>query len=179
MTNFKKIELISSTEKKWYAVYTRSRFEKKVKNILIENDIETLLPLKKVVRQWSDRKKTIEIPILKSYIFVKINNDDYIRVLEVFGVVKFITYLGITNPAPIPKEQINNLRILTDNNSDLEVVHEKLSAGNKVKVVGGAFNGLKGELIKYHGNKKIVVKINHLNTSILVTVPASQIVKNK
>lgn len=175
MINIKKIKLISEKEKKWYAVYTKSHFEKKVNDMLIERNIAAFLPLQKKIRQWSDRKKTVEVPLLKSYVFAYINNNDYLKILEIFGVVKFITYLGKSNPAPIPDEQIDNLKIFTKSKNDIEIIYKLLNVGDKVEVVGGAFNGLTGELIEYHGNKKIVVKINHLNASILITVPTSRI----
>jgi transcriptional antiterminator RfaH len=168
-------KLIPDNERKWYAVYTRSRFEKKVNEKLIEKDVEVLLPLQKTVRQWSDRKKTVEIPLIRSYVFVKINFNDYLKVLDTHGVVKFVTYICNSNPAPIPEEQLNNLIILTRTDNDIKTTSEKLNPGDKIEVTSGVLNGLKGELIEYHGNKKVVVKINHLNTSLLVTVPSFQI----
>ncbi|MEA3296034.1 MAG: UpxY family transcription antiterminator, partial [Patescibacteria group bacterium] len=133
--------LIPDENREWYAVYTRSRFEKKVNEKLIEKDIEVFLPLQKTVRQWSDRKKTVEIPLIRSYVFVKINFNDYLKVLDTYGVVRFMTYIRNSNPAPIPREQINNLRILTKTDSDIEVTCEKLNPGDKIKVTSGLLNG--------------------------------------
>lgn len=167
--------LIPDENRKWYAVYTRSRFEKKVREKLLGKDIEVFLPLQKTVRQWSDRKKTVEIPLVKSYVFVKINYNDYLNVLETYGVVKFMTYICNSNPAPIPEEQINNLKILTKTDSDIEITCEKLNPGDNIVVSSGILSGLEGELVEYHGNKKVVVRIDHLNASLLVTVPSFQI----
>lgn len=173
------ISNLISDKKEWYAIYTRSRFEKNVCAKLLQKEVESFLPLQKQVRQWSDRKKTVEIPLIKSYVFVYIDYSEYLRVLQTDGVVRFITYLGKSNPAPIPDEQINNLKILTQNNIDFEIVENKINPGEKIEVITGAFFGLKGELVEYHGNKKVVVRIDHLNTSILVTVPAFQIKTQK
>ena len=73
------------------------------------------------------------------------------------------------------ENQIENLRILTKTSDDIEVITEKLHPGDKVEVISGALHGLEGELIEYHGNRKIVVRINNMSTSFLVTVPAFQI----
>jgi transcriptional antiterminator RfaH len=87
---------------KWYAVYTRSRFEKQVLKGLQDQGIEAYLPLIKTVRQWSDRKKTVEVPLFSSYVFVHIDRRFYDQVLQTMGVVKYISFEGKTaTPPPI------------------------------------------------------------------------------
>ena len=79
-------------ETKWYAVYTRPRFEKQVVKALLDQGIEGYLPLIKTMRQWSDRKKMVEVPLFSSYVFVHINRSAYDQVLQTQGVVKYISF---------------------------------------------------------------------------------------
>ena len=69
-------------DKSWYALYVKSRAEKKVAADLSANSIEYYLPLQKVLKQWSDRKKWVEEPLFRSYVFVRIISDDYYKVLQ-------------------------------------------------------------------------------------------------
>ena len=94
LTEEKKRTNTGNTETKWYALYTRPRAEKLVYQRLIEEHIETFLPLQKTYRMWSDRKKLIEKPLLSSYIFVKTNKKTFPKVYKVIGVVKFVSFEG-------------------------------------------------------------------------------------
>ena len=87
-------------EKKWYAVYTKPRWEKKIDSVLARKGIESWCPLQKVQRQWSDRKKTIEEPLFKSYVFVHVDEQERVKVLMTDGVLNYVFYLG--KPAAIP-----------------------------------------------------------------------------
>ena len=90
--------------KKWFAIYVKSRNEKKVFKQLEDMGIESFLPLITRVKQWSDRKKKVEEPLFRSYIFVKISLKDYYTVLNIPGVVKFVCFEK--NPVPVPENQI-------------------------------------------------------------------------
>src|SRR6266508_486030 len=90
--------------KQWYALYTKPRWEKKVDSILLRKGIESWCPLQKVERQWSDRKKIIEDPLFKSYVFVHIEEEERLIVLQTDGVLNFVHYLN--KPAIIRDEEI-------------------------------------------------------------------------
>ena len=92
--------------KYWYAVYVRSRHEKKVHQLLLEKGVESSLPLIKITRKWSDRKKKVEIPLFRGYVFVRIDvGIDKLNILQTDGVVKFI---GILNkPSKIPIQSLS------------------------------------------------------------------------
>ena len=159
----------NSSEKKWYALYTRPRAEKQVYERLVENDIETFLPLIKTFRQWSDRRKLIEKPLLSSYIFVRTSKLEFPKVYKTNGVVKFVTFEG--QPASIPQNQIDNLRLLINSDADIEISSEKFAPGDSVEVVTGALSGLTGELIKVGGKKRVVVRIDRLDQNLILTIP--------
>jgi len=156
-------------QNKWYAVYTRPRAEKQVYQRLVEAAIETYLPLQKTYRVWTDRKKLVEIPLISSYIFVKTRAKYFPVVTKVFGVIRFLTLEG--KKPPIPQKQIDNLRLLIDSNAELEVTSENFEKGSNVEVVAGSLIGLTGELIKFNGKKRVVVRIDNLDKNIVVKIP--------
>ena len=88
------IPALVKPEKGWYAIYTHSRAEKRVSDRLTEAGIETFLPLQKTLRQWSDRKKLVEKPLISSYVFVKVVPREFFTVRKTDGVVKFIMLAG-------------------------------------------------------------------------------------
>ena len=160
---------------KWYAVYTRPRFEKQVFQRLLEQGIEAYLPMIKTMRQWSDRKKMVEIPLFSSYVFVNIDRKYYDEVLQTLGVVKYITFEG--KAASIPAEQINNLKIIVNSNEKVETTWEQRKKGDQVIVTAGSLKGLKGELISEGGRKKVLVRIDSIDQNLTVEVHSSLIEK--
>lgn len=156
---------------RWYAVYTHPRAEKLVYARLEEIEIETFLPLQKTFRQWSDRKKLVEKPLLSSYVFVKVISKQFPLVYMTPGVVKFVSFEGL--PVPIPQNQIDNLRLLINSNAEIEVTLEPLGKGDNVKVMSGSLVGLTGELISYGGKRRVVVRIDKLEQNIIVTIPVT------
>jgi len=154
---------------KWYAIYTRPRAEKLVYQRLTESGVETYLPMQKTIRQWSDRKKVVEKPLLSSYIFVKTIPKNFPVVYKTNGVVKFISFEG--QPVSIPQKQIDNLRLLINSNADIEVSSEKFAKGDNVEVVSGALVGLTGELIKIGSHNRFVVRIDRLDQNLILKIP--------
>lgn len=161
----------ASKTPRWYAVYTNPRAEKLVHGRLEEINIEVFLPLQKTYRQWSDRKKLVEKPLLSSYVFVKVIPRQFPFVYMTPGVVKFVSFEG--QPVPIPQNQIDNLRLLIDSDAEIEVTKENLEKGDNVKVMRGSLEGLKGELISYGGKKRVIVRIDRLDQNIIITIPVT------
>src|SRR5688500_10904022 len=95
-------------EKRWYAVYTRPRWEKKVAAALSKSEIENYCPLNKVERRWSDRKKIIEEPLFTSYVFVRASLKEQTVIRETDGIVNFVYWLG--RPAVIRNEEIDLIK---------------------------------------------------------------------
>lgn len=154
---------------RWYAIYTHPRAEKLVFSRLLEAGVEAFLPLQKTYRQWSDRKKLVEKPLLSSYVFVKTWAKNFPIVYKIYGVVKFVSFEG--QPVPIPQNQIDNLRLLINSDAEIEVTGEKLEKGDNVEVTSGSLLGLTGELISFGGKKRVVVRIDKLDQNIIVTIP--------
>jgi len=97
---------------KWYAIYTRPRWEKKVNGLLVQKGIEVYCPLNKVRRRWSDRIKTIEEPLFKSYVFVRISDEERTGVRMTNGVVNFVYWNG--KPALIKEKEIQTIKLFLD-----------------------------------------------------------------
>ncbi|TKC08195.1 UpxY family transcription antiterminator [Pedobacter polaris] len=151
---------------KWYPIYTRSRAEKKTQEELNRKNIETYLPLKKIIKQWSDRKKIIEEPLFKSYLFIYISSKEYTEVLTTYGISRFIYFSG--KIASIPDKQLEDLRLLLANDTDLELIEYEISLGEKVLIKAGPFKGIIAELVSLKNKKSLVLRLESLGYSILI-----------
>jgi len=156
------------TPASWYAIYTKARNEKKVHDRFLEQGIESYVPLVKTLRQWSDRKKWVEVPLLSSYVFVKVPQYQLREVIAIDGAARYISFEG--KPAAIPDNQIDNLKLLVNGEADIEVTGERLSPGDPVEVTHGALRGLCGELIKLGNKNKVVVRIDRLDVNLVVSI---------
>lgn len=159
----------------WFALYTKSRNEKKVHELLVARGIESFLPLQKTLKQWSDRKKWIEEPMIRSYVFVRITEREYFEVLNTPGAVRFIFFEG--KVAVIPDWQINAIREILASGEEVEVTDQYLEAGDKVLIKRGPFRDMPGELISFKGSRKVVLRIDHIGHSILLTISPGNLKK--
>lgn len=161
----------TSQQKTWYAIYTKSRNEKKVHARLLEARIETYLPLQKLLKQWSDRKKWVEEPLFRSYLFVHISKEEYYKVLQVIGVVKYITFEG--KAVPVPSQQILAIKQFLNNEEDQLISTESFNIGDQVEIFRGALKGLMGNLVDVRGKQKVRIEIESIGQSIILTIPKS------
>lgn len=159
--------------KKWYAIYVKSRSEKKVSADLERINVEYYLPLNKVLKQWSDRKKWVEEPLFRCYIFVYIDQTEYYKVLQVFNVVKYIAFEG--NAVAIPPQQIEAIRYYLNENPAEETDDVQWETGQKVEIISGSLSGLKGELIEIRGKHRLNIEIEAVGKSILIQIPKNKL----
>ena len=152
----------------WHAVYTRSRFEKRLMELLIARGIEAYVPIRRVVHQWSDRKRTVEEPIIRSYCFVRVTECEYQTVLNTPGAVRYVWFSG--RPAVIPDRQIDILRVITGADIEAECLPDTFQKGTRVTVKAGPLYGLTGELVNISNKKKVIVRIDHLNQVLTLTI---------
>ena len=130
---------------KWYAVYTKPRWEKKVADILSKTDVEYYCPLNKVVKQWSDRKKIVEEPLFTSYVFVKVNTKLQTVVRQIDGVVNFVYWLG--KPAVIKDEYIELIKRFLNDYINVRVERTEFSINDSVKILNGSFMEFEAKVI--------------------------------
>ena len=157
--------------KKWYALYTKPRWEKKIDSVLIRKGVESWCPLQKIERQWSDRKKIIEDPLFKSYVFVKIDDTERTKVLATDGVLNFVHYLG--KPAIIKDDEIETIkRYLSEKDVSIFIIaQEGFTEDAKIRVNHGVFMGNEGTVLR-GGKKKVYVKLESLGQVMVVEFPA-------
>jgi transcription antitermination factor NusG len=154
----------------WYAIYTNPRAEKKAHAELIRQGIESYLPLQRTLKLWSDRKKWVEEPLFKSYIFVHISDKEYFDVLNTPGVVRYITFEG--KAVPVPQNQIDAIRYYlseTESLPDSGTVSE-LAEGSPVEVTRGPLKGLKGMVLDHLGQKRVRIEIEALGQFLNLTI---------
>lgn len=162
----------SEEQKNWYAIFTKPRAEKKVLQRMLENDIDAFLPLTKTIRQWSDRKKTVELPLISSYVFVNLEEKELFKTLPIPGTVNVLKHLG--KPAKIRDEEIENLKILSSNTKDFEVSnYARVIQGDAVEVTKGPFMGLIATCEKTSTGHRVIVKIDSLGSCFNVNIPLS------
>ncbi len=158
---------MSAINLQWYAVYTRSRSEKKVARELVKSGIDHYLPLCRSLRQWSDRKKKVALPLISCYVFVHISPREHYVVDQTSGVVSFVSFNG--SPVAIPEWQIRNLQILTESYMELENCMD-FKKGEQVRVIMGPMAGLHGVITEIRGQRKLVISVEALNFSMAVRI---------
>ena len=154
-------------DKKWYVVYSKPRWEKKIDAALVNKGIESWCPIRKIQKQWSDRKKTIDEPIFRSYVFVHLDENEKYEVLITPGVLNFVFYLG--EPAIIRDYEIDLLKkFLLEKDAKFEVTSSKsFSQNSKVRVSHGVFIDKEGTVLR-DGKKKVYVQIESLGQLMVV-----------
>ena len=162
--------------KKWYAIYTRAKAEKKVYKQLKEKGIEAFLPLQTTLKQWSDRKKKVEEPLFRSYIFVKIDYiKEYVEVLQTYGAVYFVKINKI--PVVVRDNHIEIVRRLINEGKTIEISNERFPKGAEVTIKAGPFSGFEGEVIAHKGHNKLKIHVKAVGSSILVEIPTEHMVQ--
>lgn len=161
--------MIFSNTYKWHAVYVKSRAEKKLNSELTLKGIETYLPLITVKKQWSDRVKLVEEPLLRGYLFVRVSNKEYIDVLQTNGAVSYVIFSG--KAAEIPDRQIQALKIFVEKVKEkVHVTRDTIQKGQKVKVIAGILAGIYGEISEVRGTKRIVLRFESLGCAVFAEI---------
>lgn len=158
----------------WYAVQTRARHERVVVQRFRDKGLTTFLPLVTAVRRWSDRWKSLELPVFSCYVFVKIKNtnEDRLRVLCTDSVFDFV---GLPrHGTPIPDEQIDTVRKIVEERVNWRS-YPFLKIGQRVRIRSGALNGVEGILVSRNGERSVVVSVDAIHRSLSVCVEGYEI----
>jgi len=153
----------------WFAVQTRARHEKKVNAELRDREIHCFLPLHRERRRWNDRNQWVELPMFSQYLFVRIpvSGESRIRVLQTSGVVQFVG--ASTKGTPIPSEQIEGLLAIVSHRIPT-APHEFLRVGQRVRIRGGALDGIEGILSAIQNEKSVVVSVDVIQKSVAIRI---------
>ncbi|MCI4670764.1 MAG: UpxY family transcription antiterminator [Bacteroidia bacterium] len=151
----------------WYSIYTRSKFERSMLFALEQKKFEAYLPLVKEKRIWSDRVKTLEVPLLPGYIFVKCSQKELTELYPIRGFVKLISEEG--KPAIIRDEEIELLKKIVSHGSNIETSNS-FKAGEKVKIVRGPFCGMEGKIAYIKGKNRVIFQLESVKQCISIEV---------
>jgi len=164
---------LGASKVSWYAAYTCSRHEKRVAEQLQERGIEHFLPLYRSVRRWKDRKKELELVLFPGYVFIRLDLSDRLRVLQLPGVVRFVSFNG--QPATLPKDDIEGLRNGLSHNLVAEY-HPFLQVGRRVQVISGPLSGAQGILVRRRNDSRLVISIEAIMRSVAVEIDATDVI---
>lgn len=153
--------------KKWIAVYTKPRHEKTVEKELLKKGFEVYLPLLKQRRKWSDRKKWVEFPLFRSYIFVKTEIKNALFVLQTLGVVKVVKFGG--EVAVIQNDSIQAIKLMIEGGYSPEAT-DYFVKGDPVEVKDGPLKGLVGEVIRVDNHDRLLVRVDAIQHSVSVQI---------
>ncbi|TAL43731.1 MAG: UpxY family transcription antiterminator [Chitinophagaceae bacterium] len=160
--------------RKWYAVYTRPRWEKKVNRLLTEKGFESYCPLNKVRRKWSDRYKLVEEPLFKSYVFVKVEDTQRTAVRMTSGVINFV--YGEKKPAVIREKEIQNIKKFLDEYENVIVKGvTSFKPHQRVKVTHGPLMDQEGEVLEVK-NRQVQVAIDSLGYILIASIDKRKLI---
>jgi len=158
--------------KKWFAIYTKPRWEKKVYQLLVAKGVETYCPLNKVKKKWSDRIKTVEEPLFKSYVFVKVDDTERTKVRLTNGVVNFVYWNK--KPAIIREKEIETIKRFLNDHENVTVHPLELAVNQLVTFTSGTFMDLKARVLDIR-KKEVKVAINSLGCELIAVVDKNKI----
>lgn len=164
----------TSAAPNWFAIHTRSRFEKQVAKQLCEKQLETFLPLRTEVHRWKDRYQPVELPLFSGYVFVHLPGapDSRQRVLRTPGVVRIVGFGQ--QDAPVPTEQIETLRRVLGTDS-MVMRHRYLRAGQRVRVISGTLAGVTGILARIKSSDRLVLAIEPLRQAVSIELSGYEV----
>ena len=162
--------------KNWIAIYTKPKHEKKIAKELINRGYHTYLPLIKKRRKWSDRKKWVEFPLFKSYLFVKTKLNETISILKVPGIITIVKFGE--KIAIIDKKSIESIKILIEGGHKPKST-DYLLKGDSVIIKEGPLKDLSGEIIHLQGENYFILRIDSIQSSISVKIDKAFLKPNK
>jgi transcription antitermination factor NusG len=157
---------------KWFAIYTKPRWEKKVNQLLTDKGVECYCPLSKVKRKWSDRTKTIEEPLFKSYVFVKVTEEERAKVRLTNGVVNFVYWNG--KPAIVREKEIQTIKLFLDEHENVHLRPMDLTLQQRVLITSGTFMDRTATVLDVR-KKEVKVSIDSLGYELVALIDKNKI----
>ncbi len=163
------IPFVSQADLRWYALHTRARHEKAIERRLRDQGMETFVPTTMEVHRWSDRKKKVEVPLFNCYVFLRcaLSEEDRKRVYQVESVHGFVGSRGVA--LPIPDEQIESIQKVLAGTAPWRS-HPFLKVGQRVRVRGGAMDGVEGVFLSENGDHSLIISIEAIQRSMAVRI---------
>jgi transcription antitermination factor NusG len=161
-----------NNRQKWYAIYTKPRWEKKVDSLLQAKAVVSYCPLTRTKKQWSDRVKLVEEPLFKSYVFVKINEEEQLKVRMTNGVLNFVYWLG--KPAIIKQIEIERIKRFLNEYENVIAEATQVKADDKVIINSGILMDKEARVLRNMGNK-VEVEIESLGYKLVAYIDRKNI----
>ncbi len=156
----------------WYALWTRSRHEKRVREQLQRKSVEVFLPTFSKWSRWKDRKKQVEWPLFPGYCFARFDAADRLPVLTCDGVVQIVGIEGV--PSPIPAHEVEGIRQLVNS----ELAYDPcpmVKEGEMVKLVSGPLKGVVGRLVRKGAHARLMLSVDLIGQAVSVEVDAADV----
>ena len=159
----------ASERYQWYAIQTRHRHERSVEARLKEKGLITFLPVANQIRRWSDRRKTIELPLFPCYSFVRLSQENpmCLAVLQTPGVVRLVGIGG--RPTPIPDKQIEDIQTVLTKGTAV-AVQPFCTVGQRVRITGGCLDGVEGIVQSQNNSRTLMIAVDPLKRSVLISL---------
>ena len=159
----------------WTAFYVKSRAEKKTADRLQEQGFQTFCPVVEEVREWSDRKKKVKVPLFRSYLFAKVTEQERLEILQDHGVVASVMWLK--KPAVIREEEIEGIKAMLGERSQIKLeTYKRYQRGDLVQINDGPFQGNNALLLDVKRNK-VIVRIEGLQLQLAIQLRPEQLGK--
>jgi transcription antitermination factor NusG len=160
---------VGTEDLRWYALHTRARHERVVELRLREHGLETYLPTVQEVHRWSDRRKKVEVPLFSCYVFLRtsLTPSDRTLVHRIDSVLGFVGVRGVG--LPIPDDQIHGVRRILEQEKPWRS-HPFLKVGQRVRVRGGALDGIEGIFMSENGDHSLVISVDAIQRSMAVRI---------
>ncbi|QEH40439.1 UpxY family transcription antiterminator [Chitinophaga sp. XS-30] len=156
----------------WYAVYTKARWEKKVADLLARKQLESYCPLNHVERQWSDRRKLVQEPLFKSYVFVRIPESRKNVVRETEGIINFVYWLG--KPAVIQDDEIDLIKRFLREYKSATLEQFPIRQNDLVEITAGPLMHQRGRIVEV-GRNKVKAVLDSLGFAMIATVRNNEV----
>src|SRR5450631_3637428 len=162
-------QLVSPEELRWYALHTRARHEKAIERRLRDQGLETFVPTAMEVHRWSDRTQKVEVPLFSCYVFIRcaLSAEDRTRVYQIESVHGFVGTRG--SSLPIPDEQIERIRKVLTQSAPWRS-YPFLKVGQRVRVRGGAMDGVEGVFVSENGDHSLIISVDAIQRSMAVRI---------
>jgi transcription antitermination factor NusG len=166
------VSVTSGDARPWWALYTRHQCEKMVAETLTTKQFEVFLPLYATVRRWTDRQKTLFLPIFPGYVFVRGGLDRRLEIVMTPGVHTILFYGE--QVAAIPETEIHNIRMMVEGPYRVEP-YPYLKCGEKVRITRGSLKGIEGVLVRKKNLYRIILSMDLLQQCVAVEIDASDV----
>ena len=159
---------LDPAEARWFAIYTPYKREKLVCRQLQKKGVTAYLPVQRLVRRYTRKMRTVELPLISCYVFVKIIKPDYIKVLETEQVMGFVKFSG--NLIAIPEAEMELMKRILGEGIEVNVEKQAFHQGDMVEVISGNLLGLRGKLCSIQGKKQMLVDLEFLGYTLQMTI---------